>query len=223
MSDRTEKTRRLVGLSIFTALVVVLQVVATFVRIGAFPVTLTLVPIVVGAAIYGTKAGAWLGGVFGAVVAIACITGADASGAILWNLNPIVTLLLCLVKGIAAGFFAGLVYNLISRKGGDSALVVAGGPGGETGRRDTVAVACAAVVSPVANTGIFCAGLYLFFNDTFNTWMSGWVETTGNAANPLLYIFLGLAGINFLIELGINLVLSPVIKRIISARRKGVI
>ena len=74
MSDRTEKTRRLVGLSIFTALVVVLQVVATFVRIGAFPVTLTLVPIVVGAAIYGTKAGAWLGGVFGAVVAIACIT-----------------------------------------------------------------------------------------------------------------------------------------------------
>ena len=44
MSDRTEKTRRLVGLSIFTALVVVLQVVATFVRIGAFPVTLTLVP-----------------------------------------------------------------------------------------------------------------------------------------------------------------------------------
>lgn len=55
MSNSTEKTKRLVGLSIFTALVVVLQLVATFVKIGAFPVTLTLVPIVVGAAIYGTK------------------------------------------------------------------------------------------------------------------------------------------------------------------------
>ena len=77
MSNSTEKTKRLVGLSIFTALVVVLQLVATFVKIGAFPVTLTLVPIVVGAAIYGTKAGAWLGAVFGAVVAIACATGAD--------------------------------------------------------------------------------------------------------------------------------------------------
>ena len=76
MSNSTEKTKRLVGLSIFTALVVVLQLVATFVKIGAFPVTLTLVPIVVGAAIYGTKAGAWLGAVFGAVVAIACATGA---------------------------------------------------------------------------------------------------------------------------------------------------
>lgn len=75
MSNSTEKTRRLVGLSIFTALVIVLQLVATFVKIGSFPVTLTLVPIVVGAALYGPRAGAWLGFVFGAVVLIACITG----------------------------------------------------------------------------------------------------------------------------------------------------
>ena len=57
MSNSTEKTRRLVGLSIFTALVIVLQLVATFVRIGSFPVTLTLVPIVVGAALYGPQGG----------------------------------------------------------------------------------------------------------------------------------------------------------------------
>ena len=77
MSNSTEKTRRLVGLSIFTALVIVLQLVATFVKIGTFPVTLTLVPIVVGAALYGPKAGAWLGFVFGVVVLIACITNAE--------------------------------------------------------------------------------------------------------------------------------------------------
>ena len=58
MSNSTEKTRRLVGMSIFTALVIVLQIVATFVKIGAFPVTLTLVPIVIGGALYGRKAGA---------------------------------------------------------------------------------------------------------------------------------------------------------------------
>ena len=109
MSNSTEKTRRLVGMSIFTALVIVLQLVATFVKIGTFPVTLTLVPIVVGAALYGPKAGAWLGFVFGVVVLIACITNADATGGLLWNLNPFMTALLCIVKGAAAGWVAALV------------------------------------------------------------------------------------------------------------------
>ena len=39
----------------------------------------------------------------------------------------------------------------------------------------------------------------------------------------VLYIILGLVGVNFLIELGINLVLSPIIERIIRLRKKGVV
>lgn len=205
MSNSTEKTRRLVGLSIFTALVIVLQLVATFVKIGTFPVTLTLVPIVVGAALYGPKAGAWLGGVFGVVVLIACITTADPTGGLLWNLNPFMTALLCLVKGIAAGWVAALIYKALEKK------------------NPTAGVICAAVASPIVNTGIFCAGLVAFFSDTFNEWMMGWVSSTGNEANPLLYIILVLVGVNFLIEMGINLVLSPIIERIIRLRRKGVV
>ena len=203
MSNSTEKTRRLVGLSIFTALVIVLQLVATFVKIGSFPVTLTLVPIVVGAALYGPRAGAWLGFVFGAVVLIACITGADL--AVLWNLNPLLTALLCLIKGIAAGWVAALIYKASVKK------------------NPTAGVICAAIASPIVNTGIFCAGLVTFFSDTFNEWMMGWVSSTGNEANPLLYIILVLVGVNFLIELGINLVLSPMIERIIRLRKKGVV
>ncbi len=205
MSNSTEKTRRLVGLSIFTALVIVLQLVATFVKIGTFPVTLTLVPIVVGAALYGPKAGAWLGGVFGVVVLIACITTADPTGGLLWNLNPFMTALLCLVKGIAAGWVAALIYKALEKK------------------NPTAGVICAAIASPIVNTGIFCAGLVAFFSDTFNEWMMGWVSSTGNEANPLLYIILVLVGVNFLIEMGINLVLSPIIERIIRLRRKGVV
>lgn len=205
MSNNTEKTRRLVGLSIFTALVIVLQLVATFVKIGTFPVTLTLVPIVVGAALYGPRAGAWLGLVFGAVVLIACITGADMTGQVVWNANPFVTAVLCPLKGTAAGWLAALVYRALAKKS------------------ETAGVICAAIISPVANTGIFCAGLYLFYNDLFNEWMSGWVAETGNAANPIMYILLVLAGINFLIEFGLNLVLSPIIERIIRLRKKGVV
>ena len=70
---------------------------------------------------------------------------------------------------------------------------------------------------------LFCAGLFAFFNDTFNEWMMGWVSSTGNEANPLLYIILVLVGVNFLIEMGINLVLSPIIERIIRLRKKGAV
>ena len=52
-----------------TAIVVVLQLVASaLVKLGVFAPTLTLAPILIGAAIYGPKAGAYLGGVFGVVV-----------------------------------------------------------------------------------------------------------------------------------------------------------
>ena len=53
--------------------------------------------------------------------------------------------------------------------------------------------------------------------------MMGWVSSTGNEANPLLYIILVLVGVNFLIEMGINLVLSPIIERIIRLRKKGAV
>ena len=62
------KTRQLAGMAIFTAIVVVLQLLGTFVRFGPFSISLVLVPIVIGAALYGAKAGAWLGFVFGVVV-----------------------------------------------------------------------------------------------------------------------------------------------------------
>ena len=73
----SEKTRRLTGLALMTAIIVVLQVVASFVKFGPFTITLALAPILIGAALYGPKAGACLGGVFGAVVLLACILGWD--------------------------------------------------------------------------------------------------------------------------------------------------
>ena len=42
---------RLTALGMLTALVVVLQTAATFIRFGSFPITLTLIPIVVAGAL----------------------------------------------------------------------------------------------------------------------------------------------------------------------------
>lgn len=70
-----QKTKTLTGLALFTAIIVVLQLLGSFIKFGPFSISLVLIPIVVGAAVYGPKAGAYLGGVFGVVVLIACIAG----------------------------------------------------------------------------------------------------------------------------------------------------
>ena len=86
MNNSNGKTRRLAGLALFTAIVVVLQLLGSFIKVGPFAVSLVLIPIVVGAAVYGVSAGAWLGFVFGVVVTIAVVTGATAAGSVILGL-----------------------------------------------------------------------------------------------------------------------------------------
>ena len=87
MQNNTGKTRKLTGIAIFTAIVIVLQLLGSFIRFGPFSISLVLIPIVVGAAMYGTAAGAWLGFIFGLVVLLsgdaAAFLGVNALGTII--------------------------------------------------------------------------------------------------------------------------------------------
>ena len=103
------KTSKVVGLGLFTAIVVVLQFLGSFIKFGPFSITLVLAPIVIGAALYGIGAGAYLGLVFGATVLI------SGDAAAFLTINPIGTVIIVLLKGMLAGLAAGLVYSLISR------------------------------------------------------------------------------------------------------------
>lgn len=197
----TDAIARLTGLALMTAIIVVLQVVASFVKFGPFTITLALAPILIGAALYGPKAGACLGGVFGAVVLLACILGWDPGGAILWNANPFLTALVCLGKGILAGLAAGLVYRAIAW----------GGKSHSSGRMLGGSIA-AGIVSPVVNTGLFLLGLFFLFPTYLEAWATGAGQTV------ITYMIFTMVSINFVLELLINLVLSTVIVRVVSAR-----
>ena len=185
---------RLTGLGILTAIIIVLQVLTTFVRFGPFSITLALIPIVVGAAMYGKGAGAYLGAVFSVVVVIMCITGGDVGGFMVWSANPVMCVIMCMLKGTAAGFLAGLLYQLVGKK------------------NQLLGVILAALISPIANTGIFLIGMLLFFRETLASWAGG--------SDLLTYIIMGLTGVNFLVELGVNIVLSPIVVKIIDAVKK---
>lgn len=191
-----EKTKALVGMAIFTAIVVVLQVIATALgRMGLTPPSLVLIPIVIGSAVYGLKTGAWLGLVFGIVVLLAGVMGVDLFTAGMWNYNPLATAAICIVKGVAAGFVAGAVYKGLSKVNGILGAVAA------------------AIICPIVNTGLFLLGSTVFFKSYL-------METYAvEAAGFIGFLFLGLVGVNFLIEMAINLVLSPMIVRILKVRK----
>ena len=104
------KTQKMVGIGLFTAIVVVLQLLGGGIKFSMFSITLVLVPIVVGAAVYGWQAGAWLGFAFGVTV---LLTG-DAAAFL--AIDPIGTVLVVLIKGTAGGFISGLIFKSLRQK-----------------------------------------------------------------------------------------------------------
>lgn len=188
----SQKIKRLTGLSILAAIIVVLTILGSFIKIGAFAISLTLAPIIIGAALYSSQEGALLGCIFGIVVTITCITGWDIGGNILWTASPFLTVIVCITKGTLAGYLAGVVYRVCAKKNVKLGAVLAG------------------IVCPVVNTAIFVLALNFLFHDTLVAWAGG--------QELMVYVITGLVGMNFVIELVSNLLLSNVIVRVVSAR-----
>ena len=184
-------TRKLVLLALLTAIVIILQILGAFIRFGPFSISLVLMPIAVGAALLGVYAGAWLGFVFGFVVLLSGDAGAFLA------VNPAATIFVVLLKGTLAGFVAGEMYKLFAK------------------RNKTVAAVAAAIACPVINTAVFIIGCYVFFLPTLTEW-----GVAAGAVSVTAFIFLTMISINFLLELGINIVLSPSIVRLIQIRQE---
>ena len=183
---------RLTGLGLLTAVVIVLQLLGSFIRFGPFSISLVLIPIVVGTALYGYAAGGWLGFVFG----MAVLLSGDAAAFLAVHIPG--TVITVLAKGIAAGVAAGLVFRLFSKKSTFWATVAA------------------AVVCPIVNTGVFLLGCLAFFMPTVREWAMAF----GFGDNAGAYMIVGLVGLNFVAEFVINVVLVPAIVQIIRIGQK---
>lgn len=189
-SESMSKTQKMTLLALLTAIVVVLQLLGSFIRFGGFSISLVLVPIVLGAAILGVGAGAWLGLVFGVTVLV------SGDAAAFFSISALGTVVTVLGKGVLAGLAAGAVYRLLVNKSQLAATVAA------------------AVVCPVVNTGIFFLGCVTFFLDAISE------IAAGQGQNVFAFIIFVYIGGNFLFELLFNVVLAPVILRLVAVGRK---
>ena len=186
-------TRKLTVASVLTAIVFILQIMAIVTRtfLPVFSINLVLIPIVIGAAIGGVGVGVWLGFVSG----VAVLVSGDAAAFL--AINEIGTIITVLAKGLLSGLMAAIVYRMLEGVG------------------KFVATVAAAMVCPLVNTGVFIAGCYMFFIDTLKEWGAG-----AGFENSFAFIILGMVGVNFLIELAVNIILSPTVVKLIDIKNK---
>ena len=180
---------------LFAAIVVVLQLIATFIKFGPVNITLALAPIIIGAALYGRRFGAFVGTVLGIVIAVLGAFGLDGGFVLmLAQYHPVIIFLVAILKTTVAGYLAGLIYELVAKKNSLAAVITSG------------------IICPVVNTGLFVAAMLVFFRPALIS-MAGGTEV-------MSFIVFGLTGVNFLVEVGVNLVLATAITRVIKVLKK---
>ena len=184
MKRNKSDVRKLARVGILIAVVIVLQLLP--IKFGPVEINLALIPIVLGALLYGPLIGALLGVIDGIVILLLPGTGGFLS------FNPICTILMCLLKTGLAGLIAGFIHKSLRKFD------------------ETVGISIAAFSAPVVNTGIFIIGVLTIFRGLFE----------GAAAEQELtmiqYVIATFITTNFLIEIIVTMVLSPVLIRLVS-------
>lgn len=189
-----QKTKiiRMMQLALLTAIVFVFQMLGQFIHIGPTSVSLVLIPIVVGAVLLGPVSGGFLGLVFGFMTLWAGTSGTDPFTNVLFNAQPVATALICLGKGTFAGVGAGYVYKLFKNKD------------------KVVAAFLAAAAAPVINTGLFILGGLTLVSGTLQ---SNFV----NGTTLVYFLVIVCAGLNFVAEFILNIIVAPAINTIVNA------
>ncbi len=132
----------------------------------------------------GFAGGVWLGAAFGISVMLMPET------TIFISISFIGTLITVMTKGIVAGLAAALVYKVIDRFNRYAAII------------------SAAAVAPTVNSTIFFIGSMIFFRGYFEELS----QTASMSVVP--FVILVVIGINYLIELAVSVIFSPVVYKL---------
>lgn len=179
--------RNMPYIAILAGIEIVLQFAGNYIAFGPVSINLSLVPIALGAIIFGPWCGLFLGILNALFVLMA------PSTSLFYNISVIGTILICLLKSGLAGFLGGLFHSLIKNK------------------NELIATVVASITLPVVNTGIFCVGCLTFFRPFLESAYEG-----AGFSNIFLFLFVGMIGWNFVFELTSSALLTYPIYRIVA-------
>jgi len=196
------KMEKFVGTGLLMGIIILLQLFASGLRIGPVPISLVLIPIVVGAVLYGPAIGAFLGGVFGLIVIIMIVVGMDPASMAMMQFNAVGTVITCMVKGILAGLVSGLVYKMFAKTKNKKTGYV-------------LASACA----PIMNTGFYVLMVITIFK--------GLMEDTSKiqGIGAVFATIMAMIATNFIAEVATTTIIAPIVivavKKAMGARKVG--
>ncbi len=191
MLTKKEKTFRLVLLSLFIAIMLVMDFTPLgYITTGAFSITLMTIPVALGAACLGFTGGAVLGLMFGLtsfLQAFGIGFMLDPSAPILFNESPLSYSVMCFAPRLIAGLAAALIFWLFKRKN----------------RENLLAFILSAASVPFLNTLLFMGFYAILYRDT----------ALGGKA--VMTVVLSAFTINFLVEFAVTLIAGVVINKVI--------
>ena len=199
-NNQMSKSKKLAFFAIFVALVIIIQVLSTVIG-KLFLITaptLAFVPILLAIVTLGFWQGFALGAVFSTVVMVFNVSGYDGGAYAMFAYSPVLTILLIYVKGCLAPVVAGLVYKALKNKMPKGSIWIS------------------SALLPVVNTGVFCVGMLLFYRGYLSP------DNAMGFKDYFYTVFIVIAGVNFLIEFFVNIILTPVVtdvKKVFDSKR----
>lgn len=183
--------RNIAYFAVLVALLIVLQLFASAIPMFGVTLNFSLIPIVLGGIFFGMWGGGLMGLISGLMTfIITAVMGREPSTAFLFQASPVLLTLTCIGKTTVAGFVAGLLYRIISKKSPLAASYVA------------------ALIVPVLNTGLYLLGI-VFMKDAASQFLG--TEATAEAVFVAVFLLIWL---NFVLEVVINVLFAPAICRI---------
>ncbi|MBQ7121560.1 MAG: ECF transporter S component [Clostridia bacterium] len=193
---------RLTQLSVLVALLLIFGFTSIgYIKIGVIEITLNVIPVAIAAIVLGPSAGAICGAVFGLTSFWQAISGMSAFGAMLVNVSPVLTLIICLIPRILEGLLTGFIFNGLSKKM----------------KNNSVPCAVSGLCCPLLNTLLFVGSFILLFGQT-----DVFANLYGqSAATNIIGFFAWFVGLNGLIEAIAGFVIaSAVSKALLTANKQ---
>ena len=199
MNSKFFTARNVALLGILIALVIVLQLFASAIPMFGVKLNFSLIPIAIAGILMGYLGGAIVGFACGLVVFITmAVMGQEQSTAYLFQTNPLILTAMCIGKTTIAGLVSGLLYKLIEKK------------------NKTVAVGVSSIVIPILNSGIYMLGIVLMRESA-----AQFMGLTSSSAGIVFGVVFGLIWLNFVLEMAITVIFTPILYRVIKALNKA--
>lgn len=184
---------KLVRTALLTAIIFVMAFTPLgYFKTGGLSITLLPVPVIIGAIVMGPMTGAVLGLAFGMTSVIQCF-GLEPFGTALMGINPVGTLLTCLVPRAAMGFLTGVIFAALYR----------------IDKKKLLSFAATSLMGALLNTVFFMTFLVLFFYKT--DFLQKIIA--GMGTNSVFSFVLAFVGLNGLIEAAACCVLAGAISK----------